>query len=94
MEMPGGGWRLTGPTKYASFVDIVGFVGRARRQPPPGKCEHNIKTRLLITCTSLELPGGGWRLTGPTKYASFVDIVGFVGRARRQPPPGISEHNI
>jgi len=57
--LPGGGSRLTGPTKYAPFVDILGFVGRARRQPPPGKSEHKIKTRLLIAFTSLELPGGG-----------------------------------
>lgn len=67
----------------ADLKKLNGRYLRSSRQPTRN---HEI--------TSLEMPGGGSRLTGPTKYASFVDIVGFVGRARSQPPLGKSEHNI
>lgn len=70
--MPGGGWRLTGPT----FIDSVGFVGRARRQPPPGKCEHNIKTGLLTACTSLKIPVAAYAL--PDLCLCFLLVLIFV----------------
>ncbi len=29
--------RLYGPTEFVQIFEVTGFVGRVRRQPPPGK---------------------------------------------------------
>ena len=29
--------RLCGPTEFVQLFEVTGFVGRVRRQPPPGK---------------------------------------------------------
>ncbi|MDI5828670.1 hypothetical protein MJN51_26760, partial [Salmonella enterica subsp. enterica serovar Kentucky] len=37
---------------------------------------------MLITCACRELPGGGWRLTGPTD--SLPSVVGSPDKARQR----------
>lgn len=45
-------------------------------------CIDGEALRLLITCACRELPGGSWRLTGPTD--SLLSVVGSPDKARQR----------
>ena len=83
------------------MLDGTGFVGRVRRQPPPGKTRVRCSKTALPPNFHLHTEGAGcWqsasvlhcpaalRLRGPTELVLLLDSTGFVGRVRRQPPPG------
>ncbi|VTM99722.1 Protein of uncharacterised function (DUF3521) [Raoultella planticola] len=93
--------RLYGPTELVQILAMTGFVGRVRRQPPPGKTWARCLKR---ACHESQAPFGiaHWivdrasllncpmalRLYGPTELVQILAMTGFVGRVRRQPPPG------
>ena len=76
--------RLYGPTEFVQLFEVTGFVGRVRRQPPPGKTRtpyaqpacHGSQVLFrraprMVNGASLSNCPTALRLCGPTEFVQI-----------------------